>query len=81
VVLYGHDTWFLALRDIHRLKLFENRLLRIIFGPKMDGLAGRLRDLHNKQLHIPAMYRVRKLLPFLYGYIHIKKEVSLPHPV
>jgi hypothetical protein len=36
VVLYGCETWFLILREEHRLKVFENRVLRRIFGPKRD---------------------------------------------
>jgi hypothetical protein len=34
VVLYGYETWYLTLREVHRLKVFENRVLRKIFGPK-----------------------------------------------
>jgi hypothetical protein len=34
VVLYGCETWSLALREEHRLRVFENRVLRRIFGPK-----------------------------------------------
>jgi hypothetical protein len=52
VILYGRETWFLTSRDEHRLKLFENRLLRIILVSKKDELAGRWRELH-KELHIP----------------------------
>jgi hypothetical protein len=36
VVLYGCETWCLTLREEHRLRVFENRVLRIIFGPKRD---------------------------------------------
>jgi hypothetical protein len=36
VVLYGCETWSLALREEHRLGVFENRVLRRIFGPKID---------------------------------------------
>jgi hypothetical protein len=36
VVLYGCETWSLTLREEHRLRLFENRVLRRIFGPKRD---------------------------------------------
>jgi hypothetical protein len=50
VVLYGCETWSLTLREEHRLKIFENRVLRRIFGPKMeeDGSWGKL---HNDELH------------------------------
>jgi hypothetical protein len=36
VVLYGCETWSLTFREGHRLRVFENRMLRRIFGPKMD---------------------------------------------
>ena len=36
VVFYGCETWSLTLREIRRLRLFENRVLRRLFGPKMD---------------------------------------------
>jgi hypothetical protein len=36
VVLYGCETWSLTLRDEHRLRVFENRVLKRIFGPKRD---------------------------------------------
>jgi hypothetical protein len=50
-VLYGCETWSLALREVHRLGVFENRVLRRIFGPKSGELAGELRKLHNEELH------------------------------
>jgi hypothetical protein len=40
VVLYGCETWSVTLREEHRLRLFENRVLRRIFGPKRDELTG-----------------------------------------
>jgi hypothetical protein len=40
VVLYGCETWSLTLREEHRLKSLENRVLRGIFGPKMEEVAG-----------------------------------------
>jgi hypothetical protein len=36
VVLYGCETWSLTLREEHRMRVFENRVLRRIFGPKRD---------------------------------------------
>jgi hypothetical protein len=41
----------LALREEHRLRVFENRVLRRIFGPKRDEMTGERRKLHNKELH------------------------------
>jgi hypothetical protein len=50
VVLYGCETWSLTLREEHRLRVFENRELRMIFGPKRE--EDRLwRKLHNDNLH------------------------------
>jgi hypothetical protein len=51
VILYGCETWSLALREEHRLRVFENRVLRRIFGPKGDEVTGEWRKLHNKELH------------------------------
>jgi hypothetical protein len=41
----------LTLREEHRLRVFENRVLRRIFGPKTDDVTGGLRKLHNEELH------------------------------
>jgi hypothetical protein len=49
-VLYGCETCFLTLREEHRLKVFENRVLRRIFGPKKDEVTGEWRKLHNEEL-------------------------------
>jgi hypothetical protein len=51
VVLYGCETWSLTLREEYRLRLFENRVLRRIFGPKRDEVTGEWRKLHNEELH------------------------------
>jgi hypothetical protein len=51
MVLYGCKTWSLTLRDEHKLRVFENRLLRRIFGPKKDEVTGGWRKLHNEELH------------------------------
>jgi hypothetical protein len=50
VVLYGCEMWSLTLREEHRLSVFENRVLRRIFGPKRDGVTGEWRKLHNEEL-------------------------------
>jgi hypothetical protein len=47
VVLYGRETWSLTLREEHRLRVFENRVLRRIFGPKRDEVTGEWRKLHD----------------------------------
>jgi hypothetical protein len=51
VVLYGCETWSLVLREEHRLRVFENRVLRRVFGPKRDEVTGGWRTLHNEELH------------------------------
>jgi hypothetical protein len=50
VVLYGCETWSLTLGGKHRLRVFENRVLRKIFGPKREEDGSR-RKLHNHELH------------------------------
>jgi hypothetical protein len=52
VVLYGCETWSLTLREERRLRVFENRVLRRIFEPKREEVAGDWRKLHNEELHI-----------------------------
>jgi hypothetical protein len=51
VVLYGCETWSLTLREEHRLRVFENRVLRRIFGSKRGEVTGDWRKLHNEELH------------------------------
>jgi hypothetical protein len=51
VVLYGCKTWSLTLRKEHRLRVFENRVLRSIFGGKRDEVTGGWRKLYNEELH------------------------------
>jgi hypothetical protein len=50
VVLYGCETRFLTLKDEHRLRVLENRVLRRIFGLKRDEVPGVWRKLHNEEL-------------------------------
>jgi hypothetical protein len=51
VILYGCETWSLRLREEHKLRVFEKRVLRRIFGPKMDGVMGGWRKMHKDELH------------------------------
>jgi hypothetical protein len=51
VALYGCETWSLSLREEHRLGVFENRVLRRIFGPNRDEVTGEWRKLHNEELY------------------------------
>ena len=50
VVLCGSETWSLTLREERRLRVFENRVLRRVFGPKRDEVTGEWRKLHNEEL-------------------------------
>jgi hypothetical protein len=49
-VLYGCETWSLTLMEEHRLRVFENRVLRRIFGPKRDEVTEEWKKLHNEEL-------------------------------
>jgi len=64
VVLYGCETWSFTLREECRLRVFENRVLRRIFGPKRDKETGEWRRLHNEKLNdlysSPSIIRVIK---------------------
>ena len=64
VVLYGCETWLLTLREERRLRVFENRVLRRVFGSKMDEVTGERRKLHNDELSdlysLPNIVRVVK---------------------
>jgi hypothetical protein len=51
VLLYRCETWSLTLREEHRLRVFENRVLGRIFGPKRNEVMGGWRKLHNEELH------------------------------
>jgi len=50
-VLYGCETWSHTLRGERRLRVFENRVLRRIFGHKRDEVTGEWRNLHNEELN------------------------------
>jgi len=64
VVLYGCETWSLTLREERKLRVFENMVLRRIFGPRRDDVTGEWRRLHNEELNdlysSPNIVRVMK---------------------
>jgi hypothetical protein len=64
MVLYGCETWTLTLWEEHRLRVFENRVLRRIFGLKRDEVMGEWRKLHNRELRdlysSPSIIRIIK---------------------
>jgi hypothetical protein len=66
VVLYGRETWSLTLREEHRLGVFENRVLRRIFGPRRDEVTGEWRKMHNEELpdlySSPSKIRIMKII-------------------
>jgi hypothetical protein len=51
VILYGCETWSLKLREEHRLRVYENKVLRRIFGLKRDEVRGEWRKLCNEELN------------------------------
>jgi len=51
VALYGCETWSLILKVERRLRVFENRVLKRIFGPRRDEVIGEWRKLHNEELN------------------------------
>jgi hypothetical protein len=65
VVVHGCETLPLTLREEHRLRFFENRVLRRIFGPKRDEVTGEWRKLHNEELRdlysSPSIFIIMKL--------------------
>jgi len=66
VVLYGCETWSLTLREERRLRVFENRVLRRIFGLERDEVIVERRKVHNEELNdlfpSPNTVRVKKSL-------------------
>ena len=64
VVLYGCETWSLTLREERKLRVFENRVLRRLFGPRTDEVTEEWRRLHNEELNdlysSPNIVRVTK---------------------
>jgi len=64
VVLYGCETWSLTLREVRRLRVFENRVLRRVFGPKRNEVTEERRKLHGEELSdlysLPNIVRVAK---------------------
>ena len=50
-IVYGCETWSPTMREERRLRVFENRVLRRIFGPKWDEVTGEWKKLHNEELY------------------------------
>ena len=86
VVLYGCGTWSLTLREEHRLRVFENRVLRRIFGLKRDGITEEWRKLHYEELNdlhsSPNIERVIKWRRMRWaGHVERKEEGRVVHKV
>jgi hypothetical protein len=64
VALYGCETWSLTLKEEHRLRVFENWVLRRLFGPNRYEVIGGGRKVHNEELHnlycSPSIIRIIK---------------------
>jgi hypothetical protein len=79
VVLYGCGTWSLTLREECRLRVFENRVLRRIFGLTRDEVTGEWRRLHNEELYAvcysPNIIRVIKSRRLVGHVAHRRGEV------
>jgi hypothetical protein len=71
VVLYGCETWSLTLREEQRLRVFENRVLRRIFG--LNEIVGGWRNLHNEELHklyfLPSIVGMKQLRMRCTGHV------------
>jgi hypothetical protein len=82
VILYGCETWSLTLREEHRLRLFENKVLRRILGTKRDEVTGGWRKLHNEHLRdlysspsiiriIKSLYGIRRFITAFTRALHL----------
>jgi hypothetical protein len=73
MVLYGYETWSQTLREEHRLRVFENRVLRRIFGPKRDEVTEEWKKLHNEELRdlysSPSIIRIIKSMKRWAGHV------------
>ena len=78
--MYGCETWSLTFRKERRLRVFENRVLRRIFGDKRDEVTGEWRKLHNEELNdlyfSPNIVRVIKQRIIWAGHVARMREKS-----
>ena len=86
VVLYECENWSLTLREERRLRMFENGVLRGIFGAKRDGVTGEWRKLHNEELNdlycSPNIVRVIKWRRLRWaGHVARMEEGRIVHRV
>jgi hypothetical protein len=71
--VYGCETWSLSLREENRLRVFENRVLSRIFGPKREEVAEEWRRLHNEEFH--KFYKSRNIVRMIKSLIEDIKYV------
>ena len=74
VVFYGCETWSLTLREEHRLRALENKVLRKIFGAKKDEITGEWRKLYNTELH--ALYSSPNIISDLKSRLRWTEHVA-----
>ena len=83
VVLYGCETWSFILREERRLRVFENGVLRGIFGPKGDEVTGEWRKLYNEELNdlysSPNIVRVIKarIMRWAGHVVHVGERIGV----
>jgi hypothetical protein len=88
VVLYECETWSLTLKEKHRLRVFENSMLRRMIGSKTDEVTGGCRKVHNEEFHnlysSPSLIRIvktgrmRKAYRILMGKPERKRPLGRP---
>jgi hypothetical protein len=78
VVLYGHETWSLTLGKEHRLRMFLNRVLRRMFGPKRDEVMWGWRKLYNEELRdlysSPSIIRIIKSMRWVVHVARLREK-------
>ena len=74
--MYGCETWSLTLREERKLRVFENMVLRRIFGPRRDEVTGEWRRLHNEELN--DLYSSTNIVRVLVGKPEGKRPLGRP---
>lgn len=59
LVLCGYEVWFLTSGEVHRVRVFENRLVRRIFEPKRNVMIGEWRKIHSEERQYHTTYRIK----------------------